>query len=64
MTCKHFISDAACGITANLVPDEDCAHCPIPKLEKAIEKKDIEIAKLKLYAPKTIKDYLEPKKGA
>jgi hypothetical protein len=32
--CRHFIGDAACKVSANLIPEEDCEHCPIPKLER------------------------------
>ena len=42
--CRHHISDCACKVSPNLVPDEDCEHCPIPKLENAWKKLKSEAA--------------------
>ena len=25
--CQHFISDCACGLHPNLIPEKDCEHC-------------------------------------
>jgi hypothetical protein len=45
--CPHFISDCVCGGSANLVPEEDCTHCPIPKLEKKARQLQRDLRKAK-----------------